>query len=100
MGGNEMKQQFRTHEEIDNYYRVQGVDVDKLKIEEIAVGIILDKSERDAKLFLKQKMNFLSYFLWVISSFELIPSLGMESRYKSKAKKLGWTDTFQYPKGF
>lgn len=40
---------FETHKEIDDYYRKQGVDVDKLNRELKETGLILDKAIKNVR---------------------------------------------------
>jgi len=95
---------FKTHQEIDEYYATQGLDIPKLKREEEAVGIALDESQANAKEFLKKKMGIIKYRLWCIFAgfpFGVYMSRGFGyDGYEEKAKELGWKRTFQYPKGF
>lgn len=90
---------FKTHQEIDNFYRDRGVDVDALNREMKAVGIEMDKSRADAKSFLKKKMGAFRYFLWNNFVGKLDVTLGRDI-YEDKAKDLGWKNTFVYPKEF
>lgn len=95
---------FNTHQEIDNHYRALGVDFDKLKREEVAVGIGLANSQKDAKDFLKNNMGKVGFWIWdniLHFPFGVYLSYGFgKDGYIEKAKKLGWENTFQYPKGF
>ena len=91
---------FKTHQEVDDHYAKQGLDIPKLKREEQAVGVAMQKSHSDAKRFLKRRMGF-TYYLWLLL---MIPFGGAylsrgfgHDGYEDKAMELGWKSTFQYP---
>lgn len=94
---------FKTHQQIDDHYAKQGLDIPKLKREEQAVGIEMVKSQSDAKRFLKYKMGVL-YYLWLILMLPLggaYMSRGFgHDGYEDKARELGWQRTFEYPEAF
>ena len=94
-----MKQQFKTHKEIDDFYRTKGVDVDKFNREGEAVGKEIVKGMYNAKSYIKRKLGW-KYVFWKIFSFELIPPLISYEQEKviRKAKRLCWKDTFKYHK--
>lgn len=87
---------------LEEEYSRKGVDIVKLKYEMDAVGEAIEFQERDARIFLRNKMGLFLYSLWTlfyIFSFSWC-MLREEDLSVTKAKKLGWKDTFQYPKGF
>ncbi len=96
--------EFKTHQEIDEHFINSGKltreNINRLHKEEFAVGILLDKSWNDAKLFLKKKVGKVGYFFLAIINFELIPPLGREFWFEREAKKRGWKNTFEYPKDY
>lgn len=103
-----MKMAFKTHQEIDDYFvrtgRLTKEDINELYREEIAVGLALQKSQRDAKNFLKRKMGIIKYYLWKIFAgfplgIELSYGFGYDG-YIEKSKELGWENTFKYPTNF
>ena len=86
-----MKQtKFKTHQEIDDYYTTIGVDVAKLKREEVAVGIALDNSWNNARLFLKKKVGIFGYYFLAVINFKLIPNLEGDYWFEKEAKNRGW----------
>ncbi len=94
-----MKLKFKTRQDIDDHYSKLGLDIQALNNEHEAVKIVLHKSEIDAEEFVKFKLGSITYFFWNFFTPKPI-GLGIDSKHKSKAKELGWEDTFEYPKEF
>ena|SRR3989304_1436919 len=98
----------KTHEHLDMEFVKSGKftikEINEMHREFEQVGIALDKSQLDAKTFLKRKMGIIVYFIWDrILTFGIGRYLSAgfgHDGYEEKAKEMGWNNTFKYPKGF
>ncbi len=90
---------FKTHEEIDEHYRKQGVDVGKLNDEFNQVGAVLENEQKRAIHFLKKKMGLFKYYLWTFSCFPFGPDMSYgfgKDGYLEKAKEYGFKDNIDF----
>lgn len=83
-----MKPRFKTHQEIDNHYRAQGVDVDKLNREMDCIGTLMKMARKNVK----KKRGFLDHFFVVLATEFPFPALGYthpeeEAEYERLSKK-------------
>ena len=67
-----LKNDFRTHQEIENHYRNQGVDIDRLNREMKCIGIVM----KMARVNIKKRRGFLKHFFIILKTEFPFPMLG------------------------
>lgn len=92
--------EFKTREQIDEHYRVEGLDIPKLHNEFNQVSRILRNEEAKAIFFLKKKMGIFKFWLWkniscIMGGPEGRVGFG-ENGYIEKAKEYGFKDNVKF----
>ena len=91
-----MTQEFRTHQEIDNHYRAQGVDVDRLNREFNDLKNAHKQFENSARVYFNRNAHLLQRFNeWFLCKFWIDTNmfdLTSKSRIVKKARRLGFKE--------
>lgn len=83
---------FNTHQEIDNHYRSQGLNVDRLQHEFEQVKFAMLDEQKQAIYFLKKRMGKIRYSLWRFFGGGFMSAGFGKDGFIEKAKEYGFKD--------